>query len=108
MKCLLIDEKNTTTSVEFSFFSELSFNRYSLVLLKEVARLKQRVPFCFIRKDVLTDLVASLDLVHHNAACRIGHVVGRVLLRISRRDDRHQVVFVLRIILETNEIKMDR
>lgn len=74
-----------------------------LVFLKEVARLEQRRPLGFAGENVLTDLVAAFDLFHHDGARRVRYIVGRVLLRVSGRDDRHQVVFVLRVVLEAQK-----
>ena len=69
-----------------------------LVFLKEVARLKERVPLELGDEYVVADVVRSLDLVDHDAARRVGDVECGVLLRIGRRDNRHEMELVHRVV----------
>lgn len=67
------------------------------VLAKEVQWLEQILPLQFAVQHLLADLQGQLEFVHHDVARGDRHVERAVLLRIGRRDDRHQVEPVVHV-----------
>ena len=67
---------------------------------EEAKRLKEVGPAVLLHEDVVADFEASSELLDDDFSGGAGHVERRVLLRVRRCDDGHEMVAVGRIHLK--------